>query len=112
LSRKAPGTNVEILEWRFLGRQQEAQVGCSSKNEGSPSRKAWPRGLFLRNPNPPERTLSLLLSLIGKHELGSAEVELDIGSIGKRRRERERMSDTLGEKIGTNGCSGIECGNE
>lgn len=71
LSRKAPGTNVERLERRFLARQQqEAQLCCGNKNEGSPTTKARPpRELFLRNPNPPPQTaLSLLLSLIEKHE--------------------------------------------
>ena len=67
LSRKAPGTNVERLERRFLARQQqEAQLCCGNKNEGSPTSKAWPpRDLFLRNnPNPPPQTaLCLLLSL-------------------------------------------------
>ena len=76
MSRKAPGTNVARLE-RFLARQQEAQLCCGSKNEGSPTPKAWPRGLFLRNPNPPQRALSLLLSLIAKHELATVEVEMD-----------------------------------
>ncbi|KAL9277066.1 hypothetical protein ACSQ67_025371 [Phaseolus vulgaris] len=50
---------------------------CGSKNEGSPTPKAWPRGLFLRNPNPPQRALSLLLSPIVKHELATVEIEMD-----------------------------------
>lgn len=89
MSRKAPGTNVARLERRFLARQQDAQVGCVSKNEGSPTTKAWPRGLFRRNPDPPERALSLLLSLIGKDELATVEVEFAIGSIGKRKGDKE-----------------------
>jgi len=47
------------------------------QKRGSPTPKAWPRGLFLRNPNPPQRALSLLLSLIAKHELAIVEVEMD-----------------------------------
>ncbi|KAL9315210.1 hypothetical protein ACSQ67_016211 [Phaseolus vulgaris] len=61
----------------FPRKAEEAQLRCGSRNEGSPTPKAWPRGLFLRNPNPPQRASSLLLSPIAKHELATAEVEMD-----------------------------------